>query len=204
MLQAINIFLLVILFSLPFLYNVLKVDNSIFRYTAFSILSAYSFAVTLRYVVLKKQEEIRTGSTVKQAFYFLLMLVSGLSTSLIIGIQTHDQRDSAMAGFGPPLWLFWLGMIFPVLFFLFSFSLSRLRYAALKPAALIFWVLILLWMAYFFDYRPDGPLTEDYDSQYFSSESKSVTPMMATVIGCTGIYMVFIYCIGRFKSCIRS
>ncbi len=173
-LSVILFFLIIILTFCKFSGLLIKID---IKYCLFVLLTLFSVSMIVGYIIIYKPLSI--------GYYILktlLMLIGGFISAIIIGSQTHYVREVGM-GIGVPIWMFFLGYIYPVAFGIFIYCLGKLDNKVLSLIFLIIWELIVGLTGYVFTEVGTSKLDEDFDSDYFQSGSSEITPILLIAVG---------------------
>lgn len=152
-----------------------KDHRNVIKNGAFIFLSCYSFIVG---VLLLRKKRNQTSPVGFNFIWLVTMIFCFWLSGFVIGIQNHDERNFAMNTFGPPMWIITAGLIYPIAFLGFIFSLSKLKSFTIDLVTLLAWILFVFGIAYFVNFVPNDIIGEDYDSLYFPSESKLLPPMI--------------------------
>jgi len=147
------------------------------------LLVVFTSGIIIDFLVIKKWIEAK----IPIALLVVLGLLMGCVSSMVIGAQRHDDYDAGPS-FGPATWTLTLGIIYPISFAIFIFSISYLKNKSVQLALLASWVFCVVIYGYYFgefytlfkkDRINDGAY---YDSVYFPSETKVVTPLLVGTV----------------------
>jgi hypothetical protein len=148
------------------------------------LLVIFTSGTIIDFLLIKKWNETKiTPLTIIVA----MGLAMGCLSSLIIGVQRHDEYDGGPS-FGMMTWPLTLGIIYPLSFSVFVFCISFLKSRTMQLCILFTWAFATIIYGYYFgDYytslKEDVRNAEEYyDSNYFPSETKGVTLLLAGTV----------------------
>jgi drug/metabolite transporter (DMT)-like permease len=180
--RVINIATFVGLVCLFFAYG--KLNYNVELTLTCLLLVVFTSGCIIDFLLIKKWIETKM---VPIALLVVLGLLMGCLSSMVIGAQRHDDYDAGPS-FGPATWTLTLCMIYPISFAIFVFSISYLKSKSVQLALLASWVFSIIIYGYYFgdsytSFKEE--ITNDgahYDSVYFPSETKVVTPLLAATV----------------------
>ena len=143
------------------------------------LLVIFTSATIVDFLFNKTRNKIGVASS---ALTFALALLMACLTGAIIGGQLHDVHDGGPS-FGMAGWPVVLNINYPISFSIFIFSLSYSRRRIIQLGILVAWAIATGIYGYYFDshYTFTQDLRNssmDYDSVYFPSQTKVVTPLV--------------------------
>jgi hypothetical protein len=157
-----------------------------------TLLVILTSATIVDFLIISQRKEIGDKALVLTSVLGLLM---GCVTSAILGSQRHDEYDGGPS-FGRELWPFVLGVVYPICFSIFILCLGQLKNRSIQLGVLFAWIIATLVYGYYFgdSYTSFNADTKNarlfYDSVYFPSATKVVTPLLTGTVLLWTLWMV--------------